>query len=112
MEEGQTLKLFPGIPRAWMEDGNHIELANVASYFGPLSVRVESKLEQNLIEANVECHSDRPPKRIELRLPHPQGKRAGNVTGGVYEKQHEVILIEPFDGSAHITLEFGGYRGR
>ena len=106
MEEGETLRLLPGIPRAWMAQGERIELDNVASYFGPISLRVESEVDRNRIAATVACVSDRRPKCVELRLPHPQGRRAIGVTGGTYHPATESVRIEPFEGSAEVVLRF------
>jgi hypothetical protein len=106
MEQGQTLKLLSGIPRDWMKNSKRIELNRVASYFGPISLKVESKLKQGRIVAKIECSSKQQPKRIELRLPHPQGKKATNVKGGTYNAQTETVKIEPFKNSVEVTLEF------
>jgi hypothetical protein len=106
MEQGQTLKLLSGIPRDWMENGKCIELNRIASYFGPISLKVESKLNQGQIEAKIECSSNQQPKIIELRLPHPQGKKATKVKGGTYNAQTETIRIKPFKNSAEVILEF------
>ena len=55
----------------------------------------------------VEFSRDRRPKRIELRLPHPQGRKAVWVKGGTYDPQTERVAIEPFTGRAEVTLGFG-----
>ena len=107
-ERGETLDLLPGIPRAWLEDGKRIEIENAASYFGPFSLRVASDLRRNRIEAMVECTSDRRPKRIELHIPHPVGRKASRVRGAIYDPQKELVTIMPFNGHAEITLEFNG----
>ncbi len=107
MESGQGLNLLPGIPRAWMEDGKQIDLKNVATYFGPVSLHVASALEnQHRITAEVECQSGRPPKYVELRLPHPGGSKAVWVRGGTYDAATEKVRIEPFLGRAEVTLGF------
>jgi hypothetical protein len=51
LEEGQTLKLLPAVPRAWLADGKCIELKDVASYFGKIDLRVESDLSRGRITA-------------------------------------------------------------
>jgi len=71
-----------------------------------LSLKVESKMEQGLIEAKVECSSDRQPKCIELRLPHPRGRKPTKVEGGVYDANTEIVKIEPFRDRAEVLLEF------
>jgi len=105
-EQGETLKLLSGIPREWMKNGKCIELNEVASYFGPVSLKVKSELNQGRIVAKIECSSERRSKRIELRLPHPQGRKATKVEGGTYDAQAETVTIKSFKGSAEVTLEF------
>ncbi len=107
LERGETLDLLPGIPRSWLEAGKNIELHNVATYFGPLSLIVESRLTDNYIHAIVEDVSNRHPKRIELRLPHPDGRKATWVKGGSYDPDTERVIIEPFIGRVEVTLGFG-----
>lgn len=106
MEDGDTLNLLPGIPRAWLEHGKMIELKNVASYFGPVTLRVESKVQQGVIEAWVECKSNRQPKRINLRLPHPEGAKAIKASGGKYRSESESVVVERFRNSTRVTLAF------
>ncbi len=106
MERGSTLELLAGAPRAWLEDGQRIELDRVASYFGPLTVRVESKLNQGRLEAAIECPGDRKPRAVEIRLPHPLGRKAVRVAGGRYDAARESVHIEPFDGMARVTIAF------
>jgi len=104
MEQGDTLKLLAGVPRAYFEDGKHIEIKRAASYFGPVSLKTESKLSEGRIEATLECPLDRGLKRVELRLPHPQGRRPTSVTGGKYNPDTETVTVEPFQGRAEIIL--------
>ena len=106
LENGPVLELLAGVPRAWLENGQRIELANVASYFGPLSLRVSSRLDEGRIEAVLECHSERPPAAVELRLPHPAGRRAISVSGGSYDPARERVRVEPFAGRAEVVLRF------
>jgi hypothetical protein len=108
MEQGSTLKLLAGVPRAYFEDGKHIEIKRAASYFGPVSVKTESKLSDGRIVATVDCGLDRGLKRVELRLPHPEGRRPTSVTGGKYNPDTETVTLEPFNGHAEVVLGFGG----
>ena len=94
MEDGDTLNLLAGIPREWMAPGKVIELDNVASYFGPISLRVESQLEQNKIVAKIECNSDRKPKRVNIRLPHPDAVKARMTSVGAYERESESVTVK------------------
>ncbi len=106
LEEGDTLRLLSAVPRAWLEDGQRIELNKVASYFGPFSLRVESHVGQGRIEAELECGSVRGPLSVELRLPHPRGQKAIRVTGGSYDPVRETVLVSPFRRRAAVVLEF------
>ncbi len=106
MERGDTLGLLSGIPRRWLENGQEISLDNVATYFGPLSLHVKSLLEEGRIEAAVECDTDRKPKVVELRVPHPQGRKPAWVKGGVYDPATERVRIEPFRGRAQVELGY------
>ncbi len=106
MERGDTLNLLPGVPRRWLENGKEIAVNNVATYFGPASFSVKSRLEQGRIEATVECAGDRKPKAVELRLPHPDGRKPAWVKGGVYDPATERVRIAPFTGSARVELGY------
>lgn len=106
MEQGDSLLLLQGIPRAYLQNGKRIELQRAASYFGKFSLQVQSHLERGRIEAALECASDRRPARIELRLPHPEELRPARIEGGVYDRQRECVTIESFRGQATVVLEF------
>ena len=82
LEDGATLRLLPGIPRAWLEDGKRIALHRVATYFGPLDLEVTSHIEAGVIEAEIVCRGNRRPAAVVLRLPHPDGLKAIGVKGG------------------------------
>ncbi len=106
MERGDTLELLPGIPRDYLRAGKAIELDRVASYFGPLSLRVESKAGPDRVEARIECPSDRRPRSVEIRLPDPTGRKAVRVEGGAYDPQTERVRIADFQGSATVVAYF------
>jgi hypothetical protein len=106
LEEGETLRLLAGIPRAWLEQGKVIEVRDAASYFGRISLRVVSEVEQGRITAQVECEGDRKPRRVVIRLPHPRELRAMQTSGGVYDPQTETVTIEPWHGQAEVVAEF------
>ncbi|MHB0946690.1 MAG: glucosidase family protein [Sedimentisphaerales bacterium] len=106
MERGQTLKLLPGVPRIWLEDGKKIELKNVASHFGNFSLSVMSNLKNGIIEAEITCDPKRKPESVEIRLPHPSGKKAKSVDGGEYDSELETVKIQNFKGQAKLKLIF------
>jgi len=104
MEEGSKLKLLPGIPRAWLEDGKTIELLDVASYFGPITLQVESSLAKGVIKVKVVCSSSRKPQTVWIRLPHPQGMHPKAVSGGIYVREEEAVQIDGYSGSVELEL--------
>ena len=106
LEEGDGLSLLKAIPRRWLEDGKSVALDRVASYFGPLSFKVESEVKHGRITARVECRSDRAPRRVTIRLPHPDGRRPVAVEGGDYDAPTETVRIAPFSGAAEVSLSF------
>ena len=106
MERGETLRLLPGVPRAWLEHGKRIALKNVATYFGPMSLTVESRVDEGVIEATVECHTDRQPKTLLVRLPHPKGAKAVSAEGGEYDEAAEAVRVDGFSGTATVRLRF------
>ncbi|MCG3149174.1 MAG: hypothetical protein PCFJNLEI_02634 [Verrucomicrobiae bacterium] len=104
LEDGNTLRLLAGIPRAWLESGQSIAVENVASYFGPVSFRVESNDE--VITAAIECRTNRQPAVIEIRLPHWRGAKARHVEGGTYNPARETVRVAGFKNSARVILKF------
>jgi hypothetical protein len=104
-ERGDTLRLFPVIPRAWLKEGEELRLDGVRSYFGALNVSVTG-LKDGVIEATVECQGEQPPRHVMVRLPHPEGKKAVAVAGGRYIPEKEIVLIENFAGKVQVRLEF------
>lgn len=107
MEDGEErLNLLPGIPSKWLEHGNIIELDGIATYFGAVTLNVESNLEQHEIVAKVVCRSDRKPNTVSIRLPHPEGAIPSRTVGGTYCPTGQNVLIERFDGNAEIVLRF------
>jgi len=106
LEEEDGLALLRGIPRAWLEDGKSIRLHDVASHFGRLSLRVESRLSEGVIEAEITCNSERRPHWVEIRLPHPWGERAEQTEGGDYDSESETVTLKGFPGQAQVRLRF------
>jgi hypothetical protein len=107
LEVGDTLKLLPGVPRDWLSHGKTIELDRVASYFGPLTLRVDSHLDEGYISAQIDCAGEYKPARVTLRLPHPDGASATSVTDGArYDSAGETVHIDAFTGHAEIILRF------
>jgi hypothetical protein len=106
MEDGQKLRLLPGIPRAWMEQGKRVSIGHAASYFGQFSMEIESDIANGRITANIHFHSSRAPEVVDLRLPHPEGKRALRVSNGTYDSAKETVCATVSGSMLQVIVEF------
>jgi hypothetical protein len=104
MESDDTLKLLPGIPRNWLNDGENIELKNFCSYFGPFNLAVNSNLKEGYIVAKFDYDPKRSPGIVTLHLPHPQGVKPVEVIGGTYLDKTESVIFKPYSGSETVRL--------
>ncbi|WP_438483032.1 hypothetical protein [Oleiharenicola lentus] len=106
LESGDTLKLFSGIPRAYFKAGAKISVENAGSYFGPLSFSATVSADGKDMKIAIECGERTPPRVIEIRLPHPDGKHARSVEGGDYLPEKELVRVDNFTGRAEVVLRF------
>lgn len=106
LEQGRTLHLLAGVPRAYLESGKQVQVTNAASYFGPLSFKVASDTDHGVIHASVECPGPHRPDRLQVRIPHPQHRPPVSVTGGTYDPATEIVTISPFTGRATVELKY------
>ncbi|MPY86977.1 MAG: hypothetical protein GEU99_03555 [Luteitalea sp.] len=67
-------------PRAWLQDGQQIEVERAPTYYGPVSMTIESHVEAGEIRADVQMPSRSQPKTLLVRLRHPDGQRMRAVT--------------------------------
>ncbi len=79
-EEGQSLWIARATPRAWLEQGKRIEVANAPTYFGTLAYDIASDVDHGRITAHVAVPSRAPAKSIVLRLRHPKAAPIRSVT--------------------------------
>jgi hypothetical protein len=76
-EDGEELWLAGGTPRRWLAPGETVEVRAGASYFGPVSFRLEAQ--ENGVDARVTLPSRNPPKTAWLVLRAPVGKHVRSV---------------------------------
>lgn len=74
-ERGDELLIGAAIPRYWLSDGNKMGIEKAVTYFGPMSVRFESKINKSIIEMTLNPPRRNPPKKIYARFHHPDGKK-------------------------------------
>jgi hypothetical protein len=108
MEEGDTLNLLPGIPRVWLESGKQISIRGMMTYFGPLDMKVESDVSTGKIRVSVKVDSpsSRLPKKLAIRLPHPNMLKASGTSAGEYCSCSETITVDHFNGSIDFEVMF------
>ena len=68
-----TLRLLFATPKSWLQDGKSIKVERAPSAFGPLSLHVQSRLNQGELTANLELPTRNSPKQTLLRLRLPDG---------------------------------------
>jgi hypothetical protein len=108
LEAGDCLRLLPGVPRAWLQNGECIEVDGMRSYFGRLTMRLESEVSRGEMKLHVELasHGSALPRTIEVRVPHPEGARATAVSDGRYDSATETVAMSGFEGSKDLKVFF------
>jgi len=77
-EEGSTLHIAMGAPRAWFAPGQSFAVQSMASFFGPVSYRIVSRGAE--ITARLELSDGREPEDLVVHLRHPERKSIQQVT--------------------------------
>lgn len=98
----ETLRLLFGTSRRWLEDGKRIVVERAPTAFGEASVKVESRLQQGEIVAEVSLPARQQPERTLLRIRVPDGWR-------IAEAQAQATRI-PVDAQG--TADLSALRGR
>jgi hypothetical protein len=80
MEEGRSLWVARATPRAWLEQGKTITVANAPTYFGTLAYEIRSDADNGRITASLRVPDRTPPTGVILRLRHPKAAQIKGVT--------------------------------
>ncbi|UCH33860.1 MAG: hypothetical protein JSV65_15045, partial [Armatimonadota bacterium] len=97
-EDGDTLYLGRGIPRAWLASEDGVAIRNAATYFGAVSLEMTPLDGGQRIVARITPPTRKPPARVVLRFRHPEKARLAAVTvngqpaSGVDPDQEWVVL--------------------
>ena len=70
--DDDTLVIAQATPRAWLQDGQRIELERVPTYFGAVSATIESRARAGEIRADVTDAGSRKPAALLVRFRHPE----------------------------------------
>jgi len=108
-EDGQpdTLHLLFATPKRWLADGQTILVERAPTAFGPVSVRVKSKLSQGKVTADVDLPQRNPPRQTKLRIRVPDGWRvtSAQVDGRALEVDGQgTVDLSPLRGK--VIVEF------
>ncbi len=84
-----------------MENGKRIVIRGLATRFGRLDAELASA--NGALETSVRV--DRAPRKIVVRMPHPEEKRPVHISSGVYDPTTEEITVSG-GNSFRIRIEF------
>jgi hypothetical protein len=79
-EEGDTLSLGRGLPRAWVGSERGVAIRGAATHFGPMSFALRAEEGGRRIVAEIDPPVRRPPAKIVVRFRHPGAARLLGVT--------------------------------
>ena len=107
----QELWLGAAIPRYWFADGQTLAAERAATYFGPMSVKIASRVSRGEIKMTLDPPRRNPPKRIRVRFRHPDGRRMTRVEvdGKPYERynaQTESIDLQQRTSQTRVVAHY------
>ena len=98
------------IPRYWLADGKRIQIQNARTYFGPMSMTLESHAATGSIQMTIDPPRRNPPQRILARFRHPEGRRmtrceVNGQTHSAFDAAAEWVELssKDFQGPTQIT---------
>ncbi len=78
--DDETLLLCQATPRRWLENGKHIEVKRAPTWFGNISLELQSLAKSGIIRATFQLDGRQSVKSVLVRLRHPEGLRIRRVT--------------------------------
>jgi hypothetical protein len=79
LDDGSLL-LLEATPRKWLGDGQQIAVERAPTYYGELSMTVDSHAGSGFLTASIETPKRLPMKRLIVRFRHPEAKPMRSVT--------------------------------
>lgn len=107
-----ALVLGLAAPRAWLADGQKIEIQRAPTYYGPLSMTIDSSASSGRITATVELSGRAYPRELLVRLRHPDRKPIRGVTVNGREwrdfdsAKEWVRIPQPSENTYRITASY------
>ena len=111
MEDGDSLWVGRGIPRAWLEQGKRVTVRNAPTYFGTVEFEIISAADEGSITARMVLPDRRPPHSVLLRLRHPSAApiKSATVNGRPWnhlDPAREVIELTGLTGEVTVTARY------
>ena len=111
MEEGRSLWVARGTPRAWLAQGGKISVRNAPTYFGDLAYEIVSDADHGRITAIIEMPNRTAPGEVLVRFRHPEAKpiRRVTVNGGKwndFDPAKEVIRLHDVRGTVRVVAQY------
>jgi hypothetical protein len=78
--DDDALLIAQATPRAWLRDGQRIEIENAPTYYGRVSATIESRVGSGEIHADLRLPAATRPASLLVRFRHPDGTRMRSVT--------------------------------
>jgi hypothetical protein len=110
-QEPTGLQLGYFTPRAWLEQGKTISVANAPTAFGPLSYTITSDVTHHDVRAVVEVPSRDPISSLSLRLRVPSGLHMANVHVDAreykaFDRDAETVDLTGLTGTVHVDVNY------
>ena len=105
MEDGDTLWIAKGTPRAWLRDGCEIRIGGAPTMFGALEYTITSAADNGKITVALRVPDRCSVGEIRVRLRHPDAKRIVQLTA---DSQSRKVLVAPDGETVVLTAPSAG----
>jgi hypothetical protein len=111
LDDGSLL-LLQATPRTWLAGGQQIAVERAPTYYGELSLTVDSHAATGSLTATIETPKRAPMKRLIVRFRHPEARPMRSVTVNAqdwtgFSAQKEWVLIEkPIEQRYVVTARY------
>lgn len=110
-ERGDELWLGAAIPRYWLADGQTVAIERAQTYFGEMSMTMQSHVARGSIEMRIQPPRRNPPTIIRARFRHPHGKPIVRVTVNGrnhkdFDPKTQSVMLEDVEAVRHVIAYF------
>jgi hypothetical protein len=110
-EYGDELFVGQAIPRAWFEDGRTMCVERALTHFGEVSLKIASYAATGTIVVKLDPPRRNPPRRIKLRVRHPESKPIRSVWVNArphpeFDVEREVIYLKGGTGPVEARVKY------